>query len=694
MRINKTILGLLFLSIFTCITQAQTIHGDLYKWHKVIIDFEGPETSEQSKPNPFTDYRLDVTFTGPNDQEYKVAGFYAADGNAAETSSDSGNVWRVLFTPDQAGVWSYSASFVTGINIATEFEGGESAAFFDGASGIFNIEELPSLSEKDFRAKGKLEYIEEHFLQFRESEEFFLKAGANSPEVFLEYQEFDNTPSSRTYPDHIQDYTEADSSFTWQNGKGKGILGVVNYLSDIGINAFYFLTMNAYGDGKNAWPWINKDSLFVYDVSKLAQWELLFEHMTEKGVMPHLVLNETENEALFELKEDGVAGGFATSRKIYFREMIARFGHHPAITWNIGEENGWEDPSSSIYKKGNTDEQRIQFAKYLRALIYYNDHITIHNGPSTDDGIFNGLLGVEEHTGPAFQWNFGADIYSKILEWRTASIDAGHKWVMNMDEAWLGSETGALSTWRKDVVWSTFMAGGAGVELYIGAGKDISIQDMRRYERFYSPMVTAIDFLNEYVPVYKMEPVTGVSEKNHRTLAQQDSVYLVYLRNGGTDVLNLPTGFYDIHWIDISAGTELETNEIPQVVGSDTTNIGSPPGFSSNDWLVLVTRKDSLSTSSEFHPEEYPQGFKLQQNYPNPFNPSTKINYSVEENTFVTLKVFDSTGREVSTLVNEYKSPASYEVIFDASTLSSGIYYYTLKADESRALTRKMVLVK
>ncbi|MBK7229668.1 MAG: T9SS type A sorting domain-containing protein [Ignavibacteriales bacterium] len=85
--------------------------------------------------------------------------------------------------------------------------------------------------------------------------------------------------------------------------------------------------------------------------------------------------------------------------------------------------------------------------------------------------------------------------------------------------------------------------------------------------------------------------------------------------------------------------------------------------------------------------------FALDQNYPNPFNPSTKINYSIKEKSNVELKIFDLLGSEIATLVNEEKSPGNYEVFFDASKSSSGVYLYSIKAG-SFVQTRKMLLMK
>jgi photosystem II stability/assembly factor-like uncharacterized protein len=90
--------------------------------------------------------------------------------------------------------------------------------------------------------------------------------------------------------------------------------------------------------------------------------------------------------------------------------------------------------------------------------------------------------------------------------------------------------------------------------------------------------------------------------------------------------------------------------------------------------------------------------FYLLQNYPNPFNPTTNIIFRISELGFVTLKVYDVLGNEISTLVNEEKSEGSYTVTFDASGLSSGVYFYTLKIGTSKGqafvTSKKMLILK
>jgi hypothetical protein len=85
--------------------------------------------------------------------------------------------------------------------------------------------------------------------------------------------------------------------------------------------------------------------------------------------------------------------------------------------------------------------------------------------------------------------------------------------------------------------------------------------------------------------------------------------------------------------------------------------------------------------------------YTLSQNYPNPFNPNTTIRYQIPVRNLVTLKLYDILGREIITLVNEEKAAGSYEINWNASTLSSGVYFYQLKAGEFVS-TKKMILIK
>ena len=88
-----------------------------------------------------------------------------------------------------------------------------------------------------------------------------------------------------------------------------------------------------------------------------------------------------------------------------------------------------------------------------------------------------------------------------------------------------------------------------------------------------------------------------------------------------------------------------------------------------------------------------PKEYALAQNYPNPFNPSTIINWEMPQAGLVTLKIYDVLGREIVTLINEELNAGNHEATFNASGISSGIYFYQLKAN-NYIQTKKMILMK
>ena len=106
-----------------------------------------------------------------------------------------------------------------------------------------------------------------------------------------------------------------------------------------------------------------------------------------------------------------------------------------------------------------------------------------------------------------------------------------------------------------------------------------------------------------------------------------------------------------------------------------------------------IYRTTSAITSVDDNENQVLNNFTLEQNYPNPFNPSTSIKYAINNREFVQLKVYNVLGKEVAILVNEFKPAGSYEINFDASKLSSGVYFYTLNAG-TFIETKKMILVK
>lgn len=131
------------------------------------------------------------------------------------------------------------------------------------------------------------------------------------------------------------------------------------------------------------------------------------------------------------------------------------------------------------------------------------------------------------------------------------------------------------------------------------------------------------------------------------------------------------------------------------LAGFDVVTYRGAIGSGSN-WLTGWTQwdpKNYATVGIQPISNELPSAYKLAQNFPNPFNPSTKINFSILKSGFAVLKIYDMTGKEVSSLVNENLTAGVYSVDFNASNLTSGIYFYTLRTSDFSE-TKKMMLLK
>ena len=191
-----------------------SISGELRQWHKVTLTLSGPQADELSAaPNPFMDYRMMVTFAHESGTPtYTVPGYFAGDGDAANSSATSGNKWRAHLAPDKTGRWTYRIAFASGKGVAlAAAPAGQAVAPFDGRTGTFQIAASDKKSP-DFRARGRLQYTGKHYLQFAGSGDYFLKLGADSPETLLAYADFDDTVARKpqvplhTFTPHVQDW--------------------------------------------------------------------------------------------------------------------------------------------------------------------------------------------------------------------------------------------------------------------------------------------------------------------------------------------------------------------------------------------------------------------------------------------------------------------------------------------------------
>jgi hypothetical protein len=593
-----------FLLALPSLLSAQRVSGELKLWHRVTVSFEGPETSEDATPNPFTDFRLTVEFRhAASGRTVRVPGFYAADGNAAETSAEKGRVWQAHFMPDAEGEWTFRASFrqAPWIAIDPAPDAGAPAAF-DGAQGRFTIGPTDKKAP-DFRARGLLRYTGEHYLKFAGSSEYFLKGGADSPENFLAYFEFDGTrdldaafnegqsttgkPFVHRYEPHVRDWKPGDP--VWQKTKGKGIIGALNYLASKGMNSVYFLTYNIDGgDGKDTWPWTDPNIRDRFDTSKLAQWEIVFSHMTKLGLMLHVITQETEND-----RRLGGSPGLNNVRKLYLRELVARFAHHPALIWNLGEENNTPDPD------------RKAIAAWIRGLDPYDHPIGVHTHLNAARRFYNGILGDPHFEVSSIQSDM-AFYHEESVELRRRSAEAGRKWAIFHDEqspADMGvlpdSEDPDHDIPRIEALWGNLMGGGSGVEWYFGyrfPNMDLDCEDWRSRDRMWDQTRIALEFFHRYLPFWEMEPVLPpfrVAEGSPaRILTKIGEIYAIQFMRGGSAQIALPEGEYSVHWFNPRTGGELLQGDVRELQGGKQRRwLGLPPSDRSRDWVALVRRK-------------------------------------------------------------------------------------------------------
>jgi len=567
------------------------VRGELKKWHKVTLAFGGPASSETAEPNPFTDYRLTVTFRS-GDTAYKVPGYYAADGGAADTGAAAGNVWMVHFAPDKVGKWTWTASFRTGQNVAVSDhpDAGKPVDSIDGKTGMLSIA-ASDKTGRDFRARGRLEYVGRRYLRFAETGAWFLKCGADAPENFLAYEDFDNTPNHggrrKSWEPHVRDWRDGDP--TWRDGKGKGIIGALNYLASEGMNAFSFIPLTIHGDDKNVFPYVTEKRPFTrFDCSKLAQWEIVFEHADELGLYLHFKTLETENELLLD------GGDLGLERRMYYRELIARFAHHLALNWNLGEEIN-----------NASTEQKKTWAAYFWNHDPYQHHIVIHNGANHYD-----LLGPDSHlTGFSLQTNRPdfRNVHNRTLNYIRRSQKAGKPWVVACDEPGDASHSlrpdndagNSHTDGRKNGLWGNVMAGGAGTEWYFGykhAHSDLTCEDWRSRDRWWDDCRYMLTFFGDYkIPFQHMQ------NDNAKSSADDDycffkpgEVYVVYLKQGSTTQLDLSgtRGRFSVRWYDPRNGGELQTGSVNSVSGGGKRRLGQPPNARGKDWVVLIRREN------------------------------------------------------------------------------------------------------
>lgn len=297
--------------------------GTFEKWHKIEIRMKGPDSRAFGEQNPFAIF-VDVTFTSPSGQDYKVPGFY--DGNGR--GEINGSIWKVRFSADEAGVWRFTSISAN--------------KMLDGYEGSFTIT-IQRPDSPGFYKSGRLEYTgtaanQIRYLKFRDGP-YWLKAGCDDPENFLGDSSYYDSPDKRKH--------------------------AIDYLSRKGVNSLYIMTHNIDGDNNDVWPWLgdtpgaaklNAVTNARFNIAKLKEWRELFEYMQIRGVVPYIVL-----------EDDSAWTGY--DHKRYYQEMIARFGDLPALLFNFGEE----------YDENYSLRKALSFMQILKDIDPYNHPRGIHN---------------------------------------------------------------------------------------------------------------------------------------------------------------------------------------------------------------------------------------------------------------------------------------------------------------------------
>ena len=566
--------------------------GEPVAWHPLELAFRGPLATETDvAPNPFLDYRLVVTFRGPSDQEYRVHGFFDGDGEGG----GAGDVWKARFSADEGGLWRWEASFRTGELVAINpgVHAG-AASHFDGATGEVYVFPRDEASE-GFLAQGRLEYVDEHYLKFRDGG-YFIKGGTDSPENFMGYRGFDAIHDNgglgivHEYPGHVADWLPGDPLFTSATTgyTSKGIIGALNYLSSRHVNSIYFLPMNLGGDGQETSPFVGQSGSSFdnthYDVSRMHQWNEVFDHAQRKGILLHFVLAETESNNENWLDN----GSLGVQRKLFYRELAARFGHNLAIKWNLSEENDF--PVSKL----------IEFASYIDSVDPYGHPISVHTHPNNFED-YTSLLGNSLFSSTSIQYDPNV-AGNHVKTWRTNSRNAGHKWILDMDENNpynIGLTDTNADDLRKRVLYDVYFSGGQ-VEWYAGyhalpLGGDLQLENFRTREAMWDYMWFARRFMQDQLPFHRMEDadelLTGESTDygGAEVFAEPGVVYAVYYpraeQTGQLDLRGAP-GELIVRWFNPRLG---HFHGGPRTItGGSVWEVEPAPNQPSLDWVLLV----------------------------------------------------------------------------------------------------------
>jgi hypothetical protein len=385
------------------------------------------------------------------------------------------------------------------------------------------------------------------------------------------------------------------------------MIGALNYLANQHVNSIYFLTMNIGGDGKDVWPWAgpvnpkgsgDNDNRH-FDVAKLGQWETVFGHAQRLGIFLHFVFNEAEEANKREL-DDGELG---VERKLYYREMVARFGHHLALEWNLCEEYNLNF---------DLGPERVRaFADYIRSIDPYDHPITVHSAGDPVKAL-SFTYGDPRFSLTSVQLN-QRPIHEVTEAIRNATRQAGRPLPVSLDEFTLDRGQRAshipvddAAGHRREKIWPTYFSGGMIEFILDDLLRTDSFKKGQR-EELWKYLWIARHFMEENLPFWEMEPADELSKGGAtipvgigngksmkfgpQVFAKRGEVYAVYLPTGastGTLDLSAMRGDGQQRWFNPRTGEFVGTPTT--IAGGAERPLGRPPADPNGDWVVLIER--------------------------------------------------------------------------------------------------------
>jgi hypothetical protein len=448
--------------------------------------------------NPFLNYNLTAVFTNSDGQTFSVAGYYDGSGE-----------WRVIF--EEPGTWAYHVALRHGQNVAVLEDGTAVTVAEKSGTAVIVGPQVPRL----ITTGGA-------YLDWGGP---WLKTGVNSPENFLAHE----------FADH------------------GGPHGALEYLAQEQINSIYMLLLNIGGDGDDVWPFDGYGNKLWYDTVKMKQWQALFAQANDLGIALHLVLAESETSDYLD------GGQLGIERKLFYREMVARFAHLPAIIWNVSEESNY------------TAVQFNEFAAYIRELDWADHPVTFHtyhNNPLQYAGTSVDLYSIQ----------YSPDRASDYVELLRPSGPVG------MDEQSTPSlEHNTLL--RQTVLYPVLFSGGS-LEWY-DEPRDQSLENFAihwevwRHTRIARQLLESVDFWNG-LPSDHLLHMGVKGELESEAFAKAGEWYLVYLPDG-VETLDVPNGRWEVTWTKAANGLTLDPVVMEATTGQLVLDVGRL-----GDWVAVV----------------------------------------------------------------------------------------------------------